>query len=80
MGGLFLSIHFFLHFSKNFGFFRLGWDLFLSILFFYILEATESRIKTSDYKNIRSEKNHAQNDLKAEYEWILTAELARAEP
>ncbi|MGL2751189.1 hypothetical protein ACQJ8S_07405, partial [Helicobacter pylori] len=64
------------HFSKNFGFFRLSWDLFLSILFFYILEATESRIKTSDYKTLDQKKITLKNDLKVDYEWILTAELA----
>ncbi|MEE9093270.1 hypothetical protein VXM97_01240 [Helicobacter pylori] len=44
------------------------------------LEATESRIKTSDYKTLDQKKITLKNDLKADYEWILTAELARAEP
>ncbi|ADI35655.1 Hypothetical protein HPV225_p0004 (plasmid) [Helicobacter pylori v225d] len=80
MGLIFINIVF-PYFSKNFGFLDWVGAYIYQYIFFYILEATESRIKTSDYKKTLDQKKITlKNDLKADYEWILTAELARAEP
>ncbi|WP_198936927.1 hypothetical protein [Helicobacter pylori] len=49
-------------------------------MFFYILEATEKAELKQVIQTLEQKEITLKNDLKADYEWILTAELARAEP